>query len=238
MDSIQTIYDSLWQRSIESFRGNKFQLDDHLNNREQDHRRGLTIIGRLGCETVTKLSDFLTESKLIEPNQHYYERDDIHITILSIITCFDGFNIESIDREAYIDQITKSIKGEGPIRILFKGITASPSCIMVQGFPMDDRLKLLRQKLRDNFRNSPLESSMDKRYTLETSHSTIVRFKNPIANNNLFIDCLNKYRNYDFGVSEIDKIEFVYNDWYMTNSIVSKIKTFNLEHMFALRSIL
>jgi 2'-5' RNA ligase len=228
MDSIQTIYDSLWQKSMESFNENKFELDDYLNNREQDHRRGLTIIGRLGSETLIKLSDFLAESKLIEPDQYYYDRDDIHITVLSIITCFEGFNIGSIDKMAYMDQITKSIEDDGPIRILFKGITASPSCIMVQGFPVDDRLKLLRQKLRDSFRNSPLEHSMDKRYILETSHSTIIRFKRPIVNKNLFIDCLNKYRSYDFGISEIDKIELVYNDWYMTNSIVSKIKTFDL----------
>lgn len=116
----------------------------------------------------------------------------------------------------------------GPLQILFKGITASPSCIMLQGFPMDNKLSLLRQRLRDNFKNSTLEHLIDKRYTLETAHSTVIRFKNPITNNNLFLDCLNKYRNYDFGISKIDSIEFVYNDWYMTNSIVSQIERFIL----------
>lgn len=47
-------------------------------------------------------------------------------------------------------------------------------------------------------------------------------------NNNSLIDLLDKYRNYNFGTSAIDKIEFVYNDWYMDNSIISKIKTFYL----------
>lgn len=228
MEDMQTIYDSLWEESTKKFKDNKFEHDYYLNNREKDHRRGISIIGRLESKVITKLLDFLDECKLIEPNQYYYDRSNMHITILSIITCFDGFNIESINKEAYIDIIKKSIIEEEPLQILFKGITASPSCIMVQGFPLDNRLSLLRQRLRDNFKKSTLEHSIDKRYTLETAHSTIIRLKNPIINNNLFIDCLNKYRDHNFGVSEIDNIEFVYNDWYMDSSIVSKIETITL----------
>jgi len=62
----------------------------------------------------------------------------------------------------------------------------------------------------------------------QKSIQTIIRFKNPINDNHLLIDCLNKYRNCDFGISEIGKIEFVCNDWYMTNSKVSVIKSFDL----------
>lgn len=225
MESMKRIYDSLWEESTKKFKDNKFELDCHLNNKEEDKRRGITLIARLESKVIAKILDFLNECKLIEPNQHYYDNSDIHITILSIVTCFDGFNIESIRKEAYVDIIKKSIREKGPMQILFKGITASPSCIMVQGFPLDNRLNLLRQQLRNNFRNSNLENSIDKRYTLGTAHSTIIRFKNPIINNNLFIECLKKYRDYNFGVSEIDNIEFVYNDWYMDSSIVSKINT-------------
>lgn len=153
MDSIQNIYDSLWQKSIKGFKDNIFQLDNNLNRREQDNRRGVTLIGRLNSETLLKLMDFLHECKLIEPDQHYYSMNDIHITILSIISCYNGFNIESIDKDAYIDLITKAIKNCGPFKILFKGITASPSCIMLQGFPLDDTLKLLRDQIRVEFKN-------------------------------------------------------------------------------------
>lgn len=230
MVSIENIYDSLWQKSIQGFRNNIFEIDNNLNRRERDNRRGVTLIGRLENETSLKLMDFLNNCKLIEPNQHYYEKNDIHITILSIISCYDGFNIESIDKEAYVDLITKVIKNYGSFKILFNGITASSSCIMLQGFPINNTLKLLRNQLRDEFKNSTLEHSIDKRYAIETAHSTIIRFKSPIINNNSLIDFLSKYRNYNFGISEVNKIEFVYNDWYMTNSIVSKIKTFYLDH--------
>ncbi len=228
MEGLQTIYDSLWKNSIQSFRANKFELDDNLNRIAQDNRRGVSLIGRLGNETLAKTMGFFCCCRLIEPDQHYYSLSDIHITILSIISCSNGFGMENFDKDAYADTIAKSIKAEGPIDILFKGITASPSCIMLQGFPKNDRLRLLRQQLRESFKSSKLEHSIDKRYTIETAHSTIIRFKKPIADNNLFIGCLEKYRDYDFGISKIDKVDFVYNDWYMTDSIVSKIKTFYL----------
>lgn len=227
MENVQKIYDYLWKESIEKFKDNKFELDYYLSNKVVDHRMGISLIGRLNSNIMKNISNFLNECKSLEPNQHYYDINDIHITILTIITCFEGFTIDSIDKKAYIDIIKKSIKDEGPLRILFKGITASPSCILIQGFPLDNRLSLLRQQLRDNFRNSALHS-IDKRYTIEAAHSTVIRFKDPISNNNLFIDCLNKYKHYDFGIAEIDNIEFVYNDWYMTNSVVSKIQTFVL----------
>lgn len=101
MEDIQAKYNSLWEQSVKKFKDNIFELDYHLNNKEEDHRRGITIIGRFENEALVKLFDFLNECKLIEPNQYYYDKDDIHLTILSVITCFNGFSINDIDKEAY-----------------------------------------------------------------------------------------------------------------------------------------
>lgn len=228
MDNIQEIYDSLWEKSMEKFRDNKFELDYYLTHRKEDHRRGITLIARLENKVITEFIDFMRDCKLIEPDQHYYDSNDIHITVLSIITCFNGFAIENLDRKAYADIIKQTIKNTGPLQISFRGITASPSCIMIQGFPTDNKLNLLREHLRESFQNSALDHSIDKRYPIKTAHSTIVRFKDPITDNSCLIDLLNKYRNYNFGVSKIEAIDLVYNDWYMTNKIVSKINTFPL----------
>ncbi|WP_158310157.1 hypothetical protein [Desulfosporosinus acidiphilus] len=50
----------------------------------------------------------------------------------------------------------------------------------------------------------------------------------PVADHHRFIECLNNYRDYDFGLTHITDIELVYNDWYMSNQLVSRIKTFSL----------
>lgn len=231
MNNIQMIYNSLWKKSSTNFKNNIFELDDNLNRKSKDKRRGISLIGRLDNKIIRKIIDFLDHCQLLEPDQYYYQAKDIHLTILSIISCYKGFKLNNFPREAYEEIIAKSINEQaeqGPIKISFQGITASPSCIMIQGFPQTNRLKLLRKHLRTNFKSSSLENSIDQRYKLETAHSTVIRFKKPLASNKLFLDYLNNYREYNFGDCQLKKLELVYNDWYMSSAKVSKIKTFKL----------
>ncbi|PGY12678.1 2'-5' RNA ligase family protein [Bacillus sp. AFS031507] len=187
------------------------------------------MIGRLNGDTLTEILGFLNEGLALEPNQHFYTKEDIHLTILSIISCDDTFDIGKINKEDYITVIDNAMNSLRSFKISFKGITASPSCVMIQGFPLDDNLLRLRNQLRHSFLSSHLKQSMDERYTLKTAHSTVIRFKNPLQNNKTFIDYLHRYREYNFGCVNFDRIDFVYNDWYMTNSLVKTLKTFEFE---------
>jgi 2'-5' RNA ligase len=175
--SVSEIYESMWQNSIKGFNHNQFEYDYFLNHFDEDSRRGISLIGRLKGEVLTK------------------------------------------------EETLGSLKS---FKISFRGITASPSCVMIQGFPLDDNLAILRDRLRDSFRASNLVHSMDKRYTLKTAHSTVIRFKRPLHNNRNFIDFLNQYRDYNFGSVEMNSIDFVYNNWFMTNSIVKTINSYKL----------
>jgi 2'-5' RNA ligase len=99
---------------------------------------------------------------------------------------------------------------------------------MVQGFPLNDSLSALRGQLRRSFKASGLEHSIDQRYTLDTAHSTVIRFKAPFADPARFVDYLKKYRDDEFGVAEIPRIELVHNDWYMSHARVSRHGVFTL----------
>jgi 2'-5' RNA ligase len=226
--NVSEIYDSMWRNTIGGFNKNQFEYDYFLNHRDDDFRRGISVIGRLNGGALTKILDFLDEGQTLEPNQHFYSQEDIHLTILSIISCTDTFDGKRIHYEDYMKVIAASVESLKSVKIAFRGITASPSCVMIQGFPLDDNLAILRNQLRNSFRATNLEHSMDKRYTLKTAHSTVIRFKNPLHNHKGFIDFLNRYRDYDFGCVEMSSIDFVYNDWYMTNSIVKTLNTYKL----------
>jgi hypothetical protein len=52
--------------------------------------------------------------------------------------------------------------------------------MMVQGFPADEGLQVLRDRLRAAFRQSSLQQSIDQRYSIQTAHSTIIRFRHPL----------------------------------------------------------
>jgi hypothetical protein len=48
----------------------------------------------------------------------------------------------------------------------------------------------IQNNLRANFRNSTLEQSIDKRYTIQTSHATFVRFRKPLHNKNSLLKAI------------------------------------------------
>jgi len=53
---------------------------------------------------------------------------------MSIISCYDGFELKNISIPNYIQIVEESIQDVGKFRIKFKGTTASTSTIMIQGF--------------------------------------------------------------------------------------------------------
>ena len=67
------------KRAIEDHFDNSFELESQL----------------LG----TSKESYIKEIKKIEPNQYFYPNSDIHITVMSIISCYDGFDMTKIDFE-------------------------------------------------------------------------------------------------------------------------------------------
>ncbi|MDP4186019.1 MAG: mutarotase [Bacteroidota bacterium] len=221
-------YNNLYTESILKIKSDNCQTDDLIDS-SSDNRLGLTLLIRPDEQVKNQIQKFLSELKAIEPTQYYYPNSDIHITVLSIISCYNGFDIARISLEDYVKTIKKSLATRKSFEIEFKGITASPSCVMIQGFLNDDTLNKIRDDLRESFRNSKLEQTIDKRYSIQTAHSTVVRFRNELTRKDEYIQVLNDYRDYQFGTSVIDSLELVYNDWYQRREQVKELYRFELE---------
>lgn len=124
--------------------------------------------------------------------------------------------------------IQEVLKNHKSFLVDFKGITASPSCVMIKGFPKDNTLNEIRDNLRKAFANSGLQQSIDTRYRIQTAHSTVVRLRKKLINKDKFLAILDKYRNYDFGSFTANTIELVYNDWYHRKDNVRSLHKFNI----------
>lgn len=220
-------YNQLYKSSSEAIAAGNYRLDSKIND-ESDSRFGITLLLRPSEKIKENIELFLKQLKVIEPNQYYYPDSDIHITIMSIISCYEGFSFEKINVEDYIEIIQKSIENSGVVKIDFRGVTASNSAIMIQGFPFDESLDTLRNKLRENFRNSTLEQSIDSRYSIATAHSTIMRFTEKLQNPQKFMEVVEQFRNYNFGEFTADKLELVFNDWYQRAENTIHLKDFDL----------
>lgn len=221
-------YDKLYQDSIKKIQLDSYQVDKLIDS-DNDKRFGITLLLRPDNSVKANIQKFLSEIRSIEPNQYFYRDSDLHVTVMSIISCHDGFNLSQIRIEDYVKIIKKSIKGIDCFKIEFMGLTASPSCLMVQGFLENNTLNQIRDNLRFDFKDTGLEQSMDKRYAIQTAHSTIFRLKEKIENKESFLDIVEKYRDYYFGTFVVDSLELVFNDWYQREEYVKKLYLFELK---------
>ncbi len=220
-------YDQLYIDSIKKISSNNYQIDQDIDSKT-DQRFGITLLIRPNETVKNNIQNLLDQLKLIEPNQYYYPNSDIHITVMSIISCYQNFSLNQINTDNYIAVVQECLNDISSFEIEFKGITASPSCLMIQGFMIDNTLNLIREKLRSSFKSTNLEQSIDKRYSIQTAHSTIFRIKNGLSNQQEFLKFIEANRNTDFGKFTVNELELVYNDWYQRKEFVKKLHVFKI----------
>ena len=224
---LESHYKDLYESSIEKIKTDTYQIDELIHDKT-DSRFGITLLIRPSTEVKQEIQKFLKQLKTIEPHQYYYKDSDIHITVMSIISCYDGFELDQIDISKYVEIIKKSIINQPNIEIEFRGLTASPSCIMLQGFMNNAILNTIRDNLRTHFKKSNLEQSIDKRYAIQTAHTTVVRFSEHLNNKSEFLTAIESYKNHNFGTFKINNLELVYNDWYQKEEHVKTLFNFNI----------
>lgn len=220
-------YNQLYETSSEIISAGKYAIDQEIKN-ESDSRFGITLLIRPSDEVKASIQHFINELKKAEPEQYFYPDSDIHITVLSIISCSQDFTLNQISPKEYIEIICRSLVDVDKIKIHYKGVTASPSAIMIQGFPSDETLNNLRNRLRENFKNSDLQQSIDTRYEIFAAHSTIMRFQEKLQNPKKVMEIAAQYRDYDFGEFDVKSIELVYNDWYQRKNTTRVLGDFGL----------
>lgn len=219
MNELHSFYDELYRTAREKICCGEEETDPMIDDSTSDRRLGLTLVLRPPKSIQESLSRFLDELQNYAPQQYYYPQNDLHMTVLSIIPSHDGFNIDHLNISDYVKVIEEALQSEPlpSITIRYKGVTASTSCVMVQGFPEEDALNVLRDRLRLAFKRVPhLQQSIDQRYTLTTAHSTIARLRKPLGDSrNDYLHVLDSHRSTEFGSFTVEAIDLVTNDWYL-----------------------
>lgn len=218
-NTLQSFYDEMYTTARDKICCGEEEIDPIIDDSTSDRRLGLTLVLRPPKFIQESLNRFLDELQSHAPQQYYYPQNDLHMTVLSIIPSHDGFNINHLNISDYVKVIEEALQSEPllPITIRYTGITASTSCVMVQGFPEEDALNVLRDRLRLAFKKVPhLRQSIDQRYTLTTAHSTIARLRKPLGDSrNDYLNALDRHRSTEFGSFTVEAIDLVTNDWYL-----------------------
>lgn len=210
---LQQHYDAMWHQARAGFELQQFDSDPYLQGKA-DNRYGLTLLARPSAEVKQRIVQQLAPLQQLDPQQYFYPASDIHLTILSLISCTAGFALTEIQPQQYSRLIRQALADSGPLQLQFTGITASASSVLVQGFFADAGLNQLRERLRQLFGQSGLRHSIDQRYPLQTAHLTVLRFSQPPAQPGLLLQHLDALRHCDFGHCTVAELELVGNDWY------------------------
>lgn len=226
-ENLEKRYNDLYQKNYSIIANSNYSIDEQIDD-AGDQRFGLTLLIRPSETVKANIDNVLNRIKEIEPEQYYYPKSDLHITVLSIISCYSGFELSRIATEQYATIIRKSLEKIDNFEITFKGITLSDAGVLIKGYPSNDSFNNLRENLRENFSQTHLEQSIDSRYILTTAHITAIRFRKKLNDPKAFLTFLEQFKEHDFGKSKIDNLELVYNDWYQKEEKVQRLDQFKI----------
>ena len=185
------------------------QVDPHLTNLEKDLRRGVTLAFRPSPVVLEKANQFLNQLVSIAPGQYFYQSEQFHVTALSIISGTELWRQEIRRLATCRAIINEVLPRQRPFKICFRGVTASPNAVMIQGFPAGDGLNQLRDELREAFAQNGLGGQLDRRYKITSAHMTVMRFSRLETDWKQLLALLAENRTRDFGEMEVNRIQLI-----------------------------
>jgi 2'-5' RNA ligase len=186
------------------------------------------VIARPTQQVINQFSALLRELVQIEPHQYFYQPSEFHITILSLFTATENFEPYFAKIPAYLTTLQPVLSAAERFTVRFRGVTATKSSVIVQGFPQDGRLECLRNRLREALQSKNLGEGLDERYRITTAHTTIMRFRTQPQDLKRLMGVLGSYREYSFGQLTFQTVQLVKNDWYMSADRVEVLADYPL----------
>lgn len=227
-DALTTHYDGLWEHAAPLVRTGGATADHWLSRPIEDARRGITLLARPAEEVIAPLSSFLQQLRHIEPEQRYQPSSDLHHTVLSLFTATADYRPYMARLADYHEAVSEVAAGTAPFVLDIRGVTLTPGAVLAQGFPRDDTLATLRDKLRSALRARGLGGALDQRYRLVTPHMTLVRFAAPLREPERFVAALAAARQTTFGATSVARLELVLGDWFHTAAHEQRLADFHL----------
>jgi 2'-5' RNA ligase len=224
--SAQAVYDRLWAEAQEHFAAGRVKTDPHLLDRAQDRRRGISLIIRPTPDMIARLGAVIDELNAIVPGQHVYRPDELHVTLLSLISASADFDLDAVPLDDYRAVLGDLFAPVQPFAIRFVGVTASPDTVFVCG--QSDALNALRDRLRGDLTRAGLGETLDRRYRIVTAHSTVLRFQSQPDHLPELARYLIAQRTREIGAFAAETVAFTFNDWYMSHDVVRVLETYPL----------
>lgn len=228
LHTARAVYARLWADAQAQFATGTVKTDPYLDRRESDTRRGLTLVLRPDGEAKARITAALDELGDLAPGQYRYHPDELHITVLSVISAALNANLDAAPVDAFHAAFAAALADVAPFAVRMTGISAAPDAVFVYGESDGDALNLLRERVRESLRAAGLAEHLERRYRSVTAHMTVLRFRSTPAQLPALVDYLTQHQGHDLGAFTARQIDFVSNDWYMSRDIVRVLRRYTL----------
>ncbi|WNJ18540.1 hypothetical protein [Pontibacter sp. G13] len=205
--------------------------DPWLLNLAEDRRRGISLIWPIEWVNPQEWLDLQGEMKALLPEQYHYPLEDLHLTVLTIISCVEDYAALEIKTSDYVEVIRKAFESSDVEQLVFEGLAATHAAWLMCGYSELGGLERIRARVRKEMHASGLYHTMDKRYLLNTAHSTLGRFQKEMDGEmgGQFWAFLQKWKFKALpAVKPISKMQLVENDWYMRRGKVNVLESFSI----------
>lgn len=222
------IYEKLWMQATAALDRGQPELDPRLFDKAGDLRRAVTLVLRPSpavCGGVRKFLDLLEREF---PEQHYYRSEEIHVTVASVVVGSESWRKEIRHLAACRALIGQVLARRQAFTIRFQGVTASPGCVLIQGFPADDGLSEIREELHKAFERAGFAGMLDRRYRPVAAHLTVARFRDPRSDWRRLASMLRENRCREFGETEVGSLQLIWGDWYASADVVRLLREYPL----------
>jgi 2'-5' RNA ligase len=223
------IYQQLWTEAVSAFERGAPQIDPVLSGKTNDLRRGVTLAFRPSAGELAKVKRFMERLVPLAPEQYFYQPEELHVTVLSIISGTELWRQEIRQLAACRAIINEVLSRQRYFQVCFRGVTASPGAVMIQGFPAGDALEQLRDELWEAFARNGLGDRLDRRYKINSAHLTIMRFRQQTADWKPLVNALAENRDTDFGGTQVNRIQLIWGDWYASADIARTLQEYSLK---------
>ena len=188
----------------------------------------MTLVFRPSPPVRDAIAGFIHRLKAICPEQYFYQPEELHVTVLAVVSGTEDWQREMDRVERCRSVIGEVLKIQRPFKMSFRGVSAAAVGVIVQGFPQDGGLFAVRDEIRDAFARNGLGDMLDRRYKISGAYMTIMRFRQPCADLKGLVSFLKENRKTDFGECEIDNIQFYLADWYSSTETVRMLQEYRL----------
>lgn len=171
-------------------------VEDIQPNTNDDIPEEFTIVVKPNEQILQKIYTLIQEFKAEFPEQNYYTSQQMHFTLIG------GLNPKEISQQD-IESALAEFAPLFPITLQIEDLGTSPYVVSTIGYPPDDNVHLLREKLRSKL-GIGTDYTAIKPFWEHLMWLNFIRYNTKPTK--VFLERLQQYHNIKFGELTLDKV--------------------------------